>query len=152
MRSIERLRELSAVVTDDCVLWDRGRFKAGYGAVAIPNTRKVAAAHRLSCEWAHGAPFDGAEAAHACGVPACVNPRHLRWATPAENMADKSLHGTQPSGETIWNSMSEADVQQIVSLLGTASQRVIAAKFGVHQMTVSRISRGQHWSQKRSKP
>jgi hypothetical protein len=42
-------------------------------------------------------PFPRAVAAHAplvCHNPACVNPRHLRWASQAENAADMKIDGT----------------------------------------------------------
>ena len=58
-------------------------------------------AHRWVLELAVGPPpFDRAEAAHApliCNNPSCVSPKHLRWATHAENMADTVIDGTHPS-------------------------------------------------------
>jgi hypothetical protein len=80
---------------DDCLIWPFSRDAHGYGQLA--SDRTVRRAHRVMCEIAHGPkPAPGFVAAHTCGKgrEGCVNPRHLRWASQKENMADKLLHGT----------------------------------------------------------
>lgn len=45
---------------------------------------------RLVCEWAHGpAPSDEHHAGHTCPTgecASCINPRHLEWQTPLQNL------------------------------------------------------------------
>jgi len=49
-------------------------------------------AHDVVCRIRHGSPPSRRhQVAHWCGNKRCVNWRHLRWATPAENMTDRPL-------------------------------------------------------------
>lgn len=82
---------------DSCLLWPFGHSSTGYGTVNYYGT--VGGAHRFMCRLAHGEPpSPDMQAAHRCGVRSCVNPKHLRWATQAENEADKIIHGTYNHG------------------------------------------------------
>lgn len=101
------------------------------------------------CMVAHGEPPTGShEAAHSCGNgrEGCVNPRHLRWATPVENQSDKVAHGTTYRGERHWSAkLTEVEVKEIRALLGTMSQAAIARLYGVDPSAVSEIKSGKTW-------
>lgn len=80
----------------DCLVWPFATDTDGYGVIKIDG--RLRNVHRVICERAHGpSPTPKHEAAHdnfgrPCISEACVNPRHLRWATRTENEHDKRKH------------------------------------------------------------
>lgn len=72
---------------------DSGRC---YGTITI-DSRNVYA-HRLSYEWSHGHIPDGMMVDHKCHNNLCVNPDHLRLATPAQNQ--RNLSGARRDSST----------------------------------------------------
>jgi hypothetical protein len=85
------------------------------------------------------------EAAHSCGNRACINARHLRWATHKENEQDKIEHGTKNVGER--NGLSRFSEQQILEIYHAQGlQKDIAKRFGTTADYVSKIKRGCRWS------
>ncbi|MGE0584101.1 MAG: HNH endonuclease [Flavobacteriaceae bacterium] len=124
---------------DICLEWPFLRNAQGYGQVQWGGRKQLA--HRVVCEEVHGgAPSQRHQAAHGCGNSSCVNPHHLRWATPKENDADKLRHGTLQFGERHPNArLSDDDVDTIRRLRGRISQAEIGRMFGIRQSSVSRI-------------
>ena len=132
----DELLQMIAGARDECVLWPYAKSK-GYGRVfAAGETRR---AHVVVCEFAHGAKPIGCEVAHSCGERSCVNPRHLRWATAAENSADRIAHGRQT------RRLSVEQVREIRQLGPSMKQRDIAKRFGIKHSTVGQILRGITW-------
>lgn len=82
---------------DECLIWPFGRTTDGYPCKITFSFLEKMLAHRLMCQLAHGKPpAPDLHAAHSCGNGhlACINPKHLRWATRKENEQDKILHRT----------------------------------------------------------
>ncbi len=131
---------------DDCLLWPFGMTN-GYGGLEVSERKKMPA-HRYVCTLVYGdPPHARMDCAHSCGVRACCNPRHLRWATRAENEADKMSHGVDNRGERHGLSkLSVADVRAIRAAAGTATQRTLAQRFGVGQDQISRIVKRKRWA------
>lgn len=136
----------AASSTDDCILWPYPLLDSGYGQLAVNGRRWTA--HRLALVMASGVDRDGMHAAHGdCHNRACINPRHLYWATPSGNAADKVRDGTSQRGHRAGRAkLTEADVYSIRSALADGEyQTVVAARFGVSQTTISSIATGQTW-------
>lgn len=74
-----------------CWLWRGGRSGTGYGVVGI-NGRSLSV-HRLVYEWTYGEIPAGMVVMHACDVPACCNPAHLRVGTHTDNGRDMVAKG-----------------------------------------------------------
>lgn len=99
---VDFLSAASALVGGDCALWPFAvRASSGYGAHSerFAGGKLNIDAHVKACTLAHGErPSPAHQAAHSCGNRLCCNGSHLRWATPAQNMADAMEHGTLIGG------------------------------------------------------
>lgn len=127
-----------------CLLWPYGLSASGYPRVYYcgQSTR----ATRVICERIHGPqPTPAHEVAHSCGNRVCLNPRHLRWATRKENMADTLLHGTRNRGERNGSSkLTRVNVKAIRSQ-PSRTIRDLANQYGVCPMTISNIRLRKVW-------
>lgn len=144
------LTEVALKHSDDpCLWWPYTKSRKGYGRLRYTENKKKkgTGAHRVVCEIVNGPPpTDRHEAAHSCGNSGCVNPCHLSWKTPAENTADKVIHGTDNAGERNGNSkLTAAQVVEIRNLRGKARHKDIAARFGVARSLVTMVQSGTMW-------
>jgi len=138
------LRANLSADTDECILWPYGTSDKGYGLAVIDTVQKPAS--RWMCILAHGEPVPPrVYAAHNCGKPACVNPRHLRWATHAENMADKLRHGTEIRGERNGKTtLTAEDVKAIRA--APPNLKPLMERYGLSKHGISKIRSGKRWS------
>lgn len=136
--------------TDLCIDWpwmaDRLRHGKFIARVRKGKARWVQA-HRIACRAIHGPPpFPDAHAAHGCGRACCVNPKHLRWATAAQNMADKKVHGTQARGvDAPTAKLTDAQAAKMRLDAKHWPQRVLAKRYGVTLNTVNKVLAGKSW-------
>lgn len=135
---------LASPKTDECILLPVAAKKYA----KFFDQGKQLTAHRYICMNAHGAPQeDRIFAAHSCGQSWCVNPEHIRWATPRENNDDKLLHGTMIGGERNYNAkLKTADVIKIRQMKGKTAQE-IALLFNVHAATIRDVRQRKTWKQ-----
>lgn len=131
---------------DEC--WLHGLFpRAGNGYAQFKVRGKFWAAHRVSCWLTHGAPAKGQYALHSCDEPACVNPAHLRWGSPADNAADRKASG-RATGARINERLSVAQISDIKLLLAAGwHPSAVARAFGIGANSVWRIKRGQRFAE-----
>lgn len=142
---------------DECVVWPLWRDKCGRGRVGING--KQYWAHRLMCMLAHGdPPSPKHQAAHECGKghEGCVNPRHLKWKTQAENNEDCRRHGTLARhwGGNV-RRLKPDQIQAIKDAHFVRTQDDLAAEYGVSASTIwdiwhgrshTRPSKIPHWT------
>jgi hypothetical protein len=140
--------EAKAMETDECILWPFAKTSKSPFYGTIRGHKETSIVNRLMCIEVHGhPPTPQHESAHNCGVSLCINKRHLRWATPLENTADRKIHGTEVFGEKVINAkLSAAKVVEIRSLRGRMSNREIAGMFGVSKTTISSVMTKQNWA------
>ena len=136
MSRVDDLRQLCTIETDECILWPYATV-IGYGR--LRHNDVSVGAHCLVAEWTHGPRPARYEAAHACGNRACVNPRHIRWATWEANSLDKWEHGRQPTR------LSATQVDGIRRNPAGLTVMELASQYGVTVGNVRHIQAGRTW-------
>ncbi len=129
-----------------CWLWT-GVLMDGYGAIRRgPRGGGMLRAHRVIWEACHGSIPSGLHVLHKCDVRHCVNPDHLFLGTNLDNIADKMAKGRQAKGESAANvKLTNSQVREILLFDPATSNVKIAEKYGVSDVTISRIRRGLRW-------
>lgn len=142
----------------ECWTWDvKRRYRNGYGKFI---KRKVAyGAHRISYMIENGEDPGEFCVCHECDFKPCVRGSHLFRGTHATNSADMKRkgrsaigdkngmrthpHRTSPGEKNGFAKLTDAQVREICRMYdaGEADQYKLAARFGVWQMTISRIVR-----------
>ena len=142
-RAIQFLRNHVAYPHKDwCVVWPFSTTR-GYGTFGYLGKHYYA--HRFICELAHGkAPSDTHEAAHGCGDTACVNPNHLSWKTPTENMLDCRQHGTHVrSRYGSAGKLTPEQAETIRGQQGLKTLRELADEYGMSESAISNVWTGK---------
>lgn len=135
--------------------------KNGYGVIKVDGA--MSRTHRLAWEQRNGPIPEGLFVCHRCDNPPCCNVDHLFLGTPAENAEDRDRKGRGrwlsgdnnpssvnprrlPRGDRHKNTKLTAEQMVEIKKLyatGMYAQHEIASRFGVQQMTVSRVVRGK---------
>lgn len=134
----------------DCLLWP---YAKDIGGAGVFNRRgRLVRVPREVCRIVNGEPpTQYHQAAHSCGNGhlGCVNPKHLRWATPVENNQDKINHGTSMRGsENPRSKLTEECVLKIRKMCNDdgVPYAVVARDFGVSGSTVKDAALGRNWA------
>lgn len=136
---------------DECWPW-LGAKRKGYGTFKLSpgdlgsEKRRDVYAHRVAFFLVHGR-WPVPQGLHGCDNPVCCNAEnseHIHEGTPALNMQEKYQRGraVHPAGEQSARAvLTDAQAVAIRTRRGEP-QRLLAAEFGVSQITVSRVQRG----------
>lgn len=91
-------------------------------------------------------PSPSHQTAHNNGNRSDNRVQNLRWATAAENIGDKAVHGTNTGFVGVKNrrcKLAETQALEIVSSIEPSA--VLATRFGVAKSTIRHIRNGQTW-------
>jgi hypothetical protein len=143
---------------DRCWTWTAFKTSFGYGYFH-PEYKKQMTAHRYSYLLNVGEIHKGFVVMHMCDNPSCVNPRHLKVGTHADNSADMVAKGRQANGlrsgrytkpeKTVrgedchLSKLTESDVIEIRKR--KKSYRKMAVDYGVHKDTILHILMRRTW-------
>lgn len=128
-----------------CWEWAAKTGPNGYGILTQGN--RGIAAHRFSYELHVGPIPDGMMVLHSCDNRRCVNPRHLRVGTHAENMDDRQVRLRTPTGAKLpQTKLDEHKVREIRQLSRDGfSHAKIAARFDVSRRAIQAVLSRQSW-------
>jgi hypothetical protein len=135
-----------------CMLWLASLDRHGYGRFQVgpKNKERAFPASRVSLFVAEGAPpTDGMHAAHSCRNKHCVAPAHLRWATRAQNEADKLADGVSNRGTR--HGMCKLTPEQVLAIRDRYAKtgigkRELGAEYGVTQYQIHSIVTRKTWA------
>ena len=139
------IEEALLMNTTKCILWPFGERDDAYGIVLVDGQNL--GAHRYVCIRKHGPPpFKGAETCHRCATKRCINWRHVRWGTSAENAADRILHGTLSRGEDQWFAkLTESDVRAIRAAPDSVSHAELGRQYSVTPENIQAVRARKTW-------
>lgn len=134
--------------TDDCILWPFPLSGYGYGEVFKKG--RAEGAHRMVLKLKTKENGLNLVACHdpiICNNRACVNPRHLRWGTIQENIADRDLIGTTVKGEAHHSAkLKEEDISEIRRRYDSGEKMApLAREFGVSDVAIGKVVKYQSW-------
>lgn len=125
--------------SDECWPWMGHCDKDGYGVFQWRGQKS--GAHVLAVSFSTGElRGDGLDTLHSCDRPECVNPKHLRFGTRAENVAEMVERGrsSRPAQR-----LTDEQVREIrVRRANGARQMDLAQQYGISNGWVSGIVRG----------
>ncbi len=123
---------------DECWPWT-GYVEKGYGRFF--DGERMRMAHDLALEWWSGeARLVGLITCHSCNNPICVNPLHLRYDTPASNVADMMIAGAHNPSKKL----SDDDVVAIRNRARAgATGKGLASRYGVSESLITMIITGK---------
>lgn len=131
---------------ESCWPFTGARNRDGYGS--IWHAGRSRGAHVVALILASGVDkSDSMQALHSCDNPPCCNPAHLRWGTPADNVADmfERNRAVVPIGSA--HKRSKLTEEQVLEIRSRDGQTLhaLAAEFGVSFALIHQIRKGTIW-------
>ena len=126
----------------ECWEWTASRNPRGDGQISYGN--KILRAHRVSYELNKGVIPEGMQVLHACHNRGCVNPKHIRLGTNADNMIDMAK--ANRSGVSKLSLKEVAAIREVRKRHSYCNSGItvwLAEWFGLSQPQVSAICTGR---------
>jgi hypothetical protein len=144
----ERLCKRLRPGPNGCLEFQGSRNANGYGTIKVKRGGKQIndRTHRVAWEEAYGPIPDGLCVLHHCDNPPCCEPGHLFLGTHGDNAADRHAKGRSGDHTGENNGRAKLTWEQVGEIrVDGRTQCVIAADYGIHQTTVSRIKLQIDW-------
>jgi hypothetical protein len=141
---IARIESSVVLLESGCWIW-MFSLKNGYGQLSVHDRSTYA--HRLAYELYSGPIPDGLQVCHRCDVRPCCSPDHFFLGTQSANVADciakgRNVKPPRIAGEA--HPKATLTDEQVADVRARRSagekQRDVAARYGVSQSTVWRMS------------
>lgn len=129
--------------TDDCILHPFGT-KEGYGSGVNFQGKRLRLHELVLIFTGRVPPGTGGATRHLCGVPKCLNFRHITPGTGKENYADAVRHGTAILGEMHYMALITADDARAIRASSERSV-VLGERYGISRQAVADIRAGRTW-------
>lgn len=142
------LIEAIAEPSEDCIEWPFHVDAAGYAELEYLGKGRKGSQVALILSGIPRPEAPRNQALHSCDNPPCVNPRHLRWGTIQENMADRGRRGRTPHGTNQYAAILTDEVVREMRSRRSSGARVkdLAAEFGVTPSTAQAAIVGKTWA------
>ncbi|MFF6931557.1 HNH endonuclease signature motif containing protein [Streptomyces californicus] len=118
-------------------------MSTGHLYVITGDRRKLWVHHAVLLAFVGPRP-EGQECRHLDGNPRHNHADNLAWGTRTENMRDKAIHGTEPTGEQKANHRITAEQARAIRV-DTRPARVVGRDYGISHTAILRIRRGERW-------
>lgn len=143
---MDRFWSKAAPHPSGCLLWGAAKNAKGYGRFGLNGRNRYA--HNVAYELTCGSIPDGLVVMHECDVRACINPKHLRLGTHAENCADMIRKGRdrRVKVERERNGQAKLDGPKVAFIRSSSlALKELAEMFGVEKSTIGYVRRGDTW-------
>ena len=130
-----------------CTIWIGSRDPHGYGQLHNPETKRPERAHRIGFEIETGVTLRSDYGLHRCDNRWCVNGRHIFRGNAKLNIEDALTKGTAAVGARVGTAkLTDGQVLLIRAAYAAGeTQRPLAARFGVTQGTIQKITSRRTW-------
>ena len=133
----------------ECLIYVTGWSNAR-GHVRVGCDGRLQYVHRVAYRLANGSIPDGFDVLHSCDTPRCIEPKHLRIGTDADNVRDRVVRGRSAHLRGTLNGNAVLDEEKVRRMIAERAQgeilAVLGQRYGVSLQTVWRITRGLSWS------
>lgn len=131
---------------DECWVWQSATTAGKYGLFWL-NGRSVLATH-VAFFLANGFIDLSLDVLHSCDYPICVNARHLKQGTAAENSQEAVQRNRMPKGSQ--KTQAKLNEEKVLEMRLKFQQRSItykslAAEYGVSSKTAQQAIKGDTW-------